>query len=77
MSQDGIYFQCIDLKFFMLHYEVFLHVLQKIPRVYVIALHLRDHSSLTRFEKLAAKTLQHGHRHDGILMLYDMINAYE
>ena len=54
-----------------------LHLLWKISWVYVIAARLCEHSNLVRFEKRAAKTLQHGYRYGDILMLYDIIATYE
>ena len=68
VSNDGIYSKCINLKFSML---------RKISWVYVIASCLREHSNLVRFEKHAAKTLQHVYRYGDIGMLYDMITTYE
>ena len=77
VSNDCINFQCIDLKFFMWHDEIFLHLFCKISWLYVIASRLCEYSNLIRFEKRAAKPLQHGHRYGDILMLYKIINTYE
>ena len=33
--------------------------------------------NVVRFEKRAAKTLQHVHKYDDIVMLYGMINTYK
>ena len=38
---------------------------------------LFEHSNVVKFEKCAAKTLQHGHKYGDILMLWGMINTYE
>ena len=77
MSNDGIYFQCVDLNFFCVASWGLLHLLWKIWCVYVIASRLCEHSKLARFEKRAAKTPQCGLRCGKILMLYDIINTYE
>ena len=77
MSKDGFYFQCIDLKFVVLHDEVFCIYCEKISWVYVIASRLCEHSNVVKFEKRAAKTPQHGHRYGNIIILYDTINTYE
>ena len=72
MSKDGIYFQCINLKFLVLQDEVFF--------IYCAKYHesrLCEHSNVVKFEKRAAKTPQHGHRYGNIIMLYDTINTYE
>ena len=48
------------------------HLLWRISWVCLIAPRLCEHSNLVRFEKRAAKTLQHGHRYGDILMLCDI-----
>ena len=53
-----------------------LHSLWKISWVYVIASRLCEHSNLVRFEKRAAKTLQHVYRYGDIGTLYDIITTY-
>ena len=70
--------------FSMYRFEIFhiawwslLLSLWKISWVYVIASRLCEHSNLVRSEKRAAKTLQHVYRYGDILMLYDIITAYE
>ena len=55
---------------FHVAWQGILHLLWKISLVYVIASRLCEHSNLVRFEKRAAKTLQHGHRYGDILILY-------
>ena len=62
MSNDGIYFQCMDLKFCMLYDEVFC-ICEKYHKC------IYCNSNLVRFEKHAAKTLQHGQRYGDIFML--------
>ena len=70
--------------FSMYRFEIFhvewwglLHSLWKISWMYAITVRLCEHSNLVRFEKRAAKTLQHGYRYGDILMLYDIITTYE
>ena len=75
VSNDGIYFQCIDLFFYDTCWGL-LHSLWKISWVYVTAARMCEHSNPVRFEKRAAKTLQHGYRYCDILMLYDIITTY-
>ena len=54
-----------------------LHLLWKISCVYVIAARLCEHLNLVKFEKRAAKTLQHGYGcGNNILILYDIIITY-
>ena len=55
--------------FYILTEFIYRHVSDTPPR-------LSEHSKLIRFEKPAAKTLQHGRGYGDILMLYD-INTYE
>ena len=38
---------------------------------------LGEHPKLTRFEKHAVKTLQHGQRYGDIFLFYEMMNAFE
>ena len=79
MSIDGINFQYIDLKFFVLHDEVFCNYLENIMCVwvYVAASRLCEHSNSVRFEKSAVGTPQHGLRYGNILMLHDIIITNE
>ena len=69
--------------FSMYRFEIFpvawglLHSLRKISWVYGMAVRLCEHSNLVRFEKRAAKTLQHGYRYGDIFVLYDVITTYE
>ena len=62
----GKYQKCIQCV--IIYYDVL---------VYIIATRLCEHSNSVKFEKYAAKTVQHGHRYGDILMSYDMINIYE
>ena len=53
-----------------------LNLLWKISWVYDIAARFCYYSNKMRFEKRAAKRLQHGHTYGDILMLYDIITTY-
>ena len=74
MSNDGIYFECIDLNFLCCKMRSFAVIVETIMSVHY---RLREHSKPVKFEKRAAKTLQHGHRYGDIRLLYDMIGTYD
>ena len=48
----------------------FAFIVEK-SRVYIIASRVCEHSNLVRFEKRAAKALQHGHIYGDIRLLHD------
>ena len=51
--------------------------MENIMSVCYSVMNLCEHSNLVRFEKRAAKTLQHVYRYGDIGMLYDIITTYE
>ena len=74
MSKDGISFQYIEY----INFALFIvKALRKISKAYYSQSCLGEHSKLVRFEKHAAKTLQHRQKYGHILMLYDMINTQD
>ena len=63
------------MKYCILHNEFFAIIVENIISTYGIPSRLCEHSKLVRFEKCAAKTLQHGQIYGDIIMLHNMTNT--